>query len=97
MFLLKLVLKVFLLPIMLILLLLRVVVKIGMELSSIVLGGLMLIVFGCIIYTIIQHAWSSVGILITMELFLVLVTAGAGILDYFSQSAMEAVGGLLKA
>lgn len=61
MFLLKLVLKVLLLPIMLILLLLRVVVKIGMELSSIVLGGLMLIVLGCIIYTIVQHRTLPAG------------------------------------
>ena len=50
MFLLKLLMKVLLLPVMLVLFVLRVLVKIGIELSSIVIGGLMLIVFGCIIY-----------------------------------------------
>ncbi len=53
MFLLKLLMKVLLLPIMLVLFVLRVLVKIGIELSSIIIGGLILIVFGCIIYAIV--------------------------------------------
>ena len=53
MFLLKLLMKVLLLPVMLVLFVLRVLVKIGIELSSIVIGGLMLIVFGCIIVAIV--------------------------------------------
>ena len=67
MFLLKLLMKVLLLPIMLVLFVLRVLVKIGIELSSIIIGGLMLIVFGCIIYAIVQQMWSSAFILIAME------------------------------
>ena len=78
MFLLKLIMKVLLLPVMLILFVLRVLVKIGIELSSIVLGGLMLIVFGCIIYAIIQQMWSSAFILIAMEACIIMVTFGAG-------------------
>ena len=53
MFLLKLLLKVLLLPVMLVLFVLRVLVKIGIELSSVILDGLILIVFGCIIYVIV--------------------------------------------
>ena len=45
MFLLKLLMKVLLLPVMLVLFMLRVLVKIGIELSSIIVGGLILIVF----------------------------------------------------
>ncbi len=82
MFLLKLLMKVLLLPVMLILFVLRVLVKIGIELSSIVIGGLMLIVFGYIIYAIVQQMWPSMWILIAMEAVLIMVTAGAGILDY---------------
>ena len=78
MFLLKLIMKVLLLPVMLILFVLRALVKIGIELSSIVLGGLMLIVFGCIIYAIIQQMWSSAFILIAMEACIIMVTFGAG-------------------
>ena len=53
MILIRLLMKVLLLPIMLILFVLRILVKIGIELSSIVLGGMMLIVFGCIINAIL--------------------------------------------
>lgn len=54
MLILKLLMKVLLLPIMLVLF---VLVKIGVELSSFVLGGLMLVVFGCIIYAITRQMW----------------------------------------
>ena len=59
MFLLKLLMKVLLLPVMLVLFVLRVLVKIGIELSSIVIGGLMLIVFGCIIICIYSDCHGS--------------------------------------
>ena len=42
--------KMLLLPIVLLLGILRLLVRIGMEVSSIILGALMLIVFGCIIF-----------------------------------------------
>ena len=47
--------KVLLLPVILVLFVLRVLVKISIELSSIIVGGLILIVFGCIIYAIVQQ------------------------------------------
>ena len=53
--LLKLLMKVLLLPVILVLFVLRVLVKISIELSSIIVGGLILIVFGCIIYAIVQQ------------------------------------------
>ena len=51
MFLIKLIGKILLLPVVLLLAILRLLVKIGMEVSSFILGALMLIVFGCIIFT----------------------------------------------
>jgi len=81
MFLLKLIAKILLLPVILILGILRLLVHVGINLSSIVLGGLMLIVFGCIVFTIIQHTWNSMVILIAMETFLVLITACAGLIE----------------
>ena len=89
MFLLKLLMKVLLLPVMLVLFVLRVLVKIGIELSSIIVGGLILIVFGCIIYAIIQQMWPSMWILIAMEAVLILMTASAGALDFFLTEARE--------
>ena len=75
MILIRLFMKVLLLPIMLVLFLLRIFVKIGIELSSIVLGGMMLIVFGCIINAVIRQMWPSAGILIVMEACLVMICA----------------------
>ena len=92
MFLLKLLMKVLLLPVMLVLLVLRVLVKIGIELSSIILGGLILIIFGCIIYAIVQQMWSSAFILIAMEACIIMVTFGAGLLEGILQIAQESLG-----
>ena len=96
MFLLKLIAKVLLLPVILILGIMRLLVHIGINLSSIVLGGLMLIVFGCIVFTIIQHTWNSMAILIAMEVFLVLVTAGAGVIEGLLEMASDSLGGFMR-
>ena len=95
MFLLKFLMKVLLLPVMLVLFVFRVLVKIGIELSSFVIGGLMLIVFGCIIYAIIQQMWPSMWILIAMEVVLIMVTAGAGILELLLEEASIRIGNLM--
>ena len=96
MFLLKFIAKILLLPVILILGLLRLLVHIGINLSSIVLGGLMLIVFGCIVFTIIQHTWNSRAILIAMEVFLVLITAGAGVIEGLLEMASDSLGGFIR-
>ncbi len=96
MFLLKLIAKILLLPVILILGVLRLLVHIGINLSSIVLGGLMLIVFGCIVFTIIQHTWNSMVILIAMEVFLVLITAGAGVIEGLLEMASQSLGGFMR-
>ena len=96
MFLLKLIAKILLLPVILILSILRLLVHIGINLSSIVLGGLMLIVFGCIVFTIIQHTWNSMAILIAMEVFLVLITASAGVIEGLLEMASDSLGGFMR-
>ena len=63
MFILRILLKAALLPVVLILLIVKVIVKVGMHLSSIVLGGLILFVAGCLIYTITKQAWSQTFLL----------------------------------
>ena len=85
-----------LLPVILILGILRLLVHIGINLSSILLGGLMLIVFGCIVFTIFQHTWNSMAILIAMEGFLVLVTVGAGVLEAVLEMASDGMIGFLR-
>ncbi len=66
------------------------------HLSSFILGALMLIVFGCIIFTIVQHTWSSMAILIVMEVLLVLITAGTGVIEGVLQMASESLGGFMR-
>ena len=96
MFLIKLIGKMLLLPVILLLTILRLLVKIGMEVSSFILGALMLIVFGCIIFTIMQHTWNFMAILIVMEVFLILTTAGTGVVDGILQMASESLGGFIR-
>ena len=96
MFILKLLAKILLLPVILILGVLRLLVHLGINLSSIVLGGLMLIVFGCIVFTIIQHTWNSMAILIAMEVILVLITAGAGVIEGVLQMTSDSLGGFMR-
>ena len=88
MILLRLLMKVLLLPIMLVLFVLRVLVKIGIELSSIVLGGMMLIFFGCIINAVTRYMWPSMWVLIALETVLVMVTVSVGILDLILENTM---------
>ena len=96
MILLRLLMKVLLLPIMLVLFVLRILVKIGIELSSIVLGGMMLIVFGCIINAIIRQMWPSVGILIGMEACLIMICVAAGVLEFFLEEATTNLGQIMR-
>ena len=96
MFLIKLIGTILLLPVVLLLAILRLLVKIGMEISSFILGTLMLIVFGCIIFTIIQHTWNSMAILIVMEVFLILITAGTGVVEGILQIVSESLGGFMR-
>ena len=96
MFLLKLLMKVLLLPVMLVLFVLRVLVKIGVEFSSIVLSGLMLIVFGCIIYAIVQQMWSSTAILLVMEACLVMVCFGAGLIEGILEIVQDSLVVLMR-
>ena len=56
----------------------------------------MLIVFGCIVFTIIQHTWNSMAILIAMEVFLVLITAGAGVIEGLLEMASDNLGGFMR-
>lgn len=94
--LLKLIGKTLLLPVLLLLELLRLIVKIGIEISSFVLGALILIVLGCIIFTIIQHTWNSMWILIVMEVFLVLFTAATGVIQGLLDIASDNLTGFMR-
>ena len=56
----------------------------------------MLIVFGCIVFTIFQHTWNSMAILIAMEVFLVLITTGAGVIEGLLEMASDSLFGFVR-
>lgn len=96
MFVLKMILKSALLPVMLVLLFLRLLIRIGMEISSVVLGSLMLIVFICLVYTVIQQMWSSALVFTIIEASIVFITVGSGVIEALLQMLSEGLGGVIR-
>ena len=68
----------------------------GVALIGITLVTLLSGLFGCIVFTIIQHTWNFMAILIAMEVFLVLVTAGAGVIEAVLEVASDSLGGFMR-
>ena len=87
MFILRILLKTALLPVVLILLFLKVIVKVGMQLSSIILGGLILFVAGCLIYTITKQAWSQTFLLALIEAGIMGITIGTAVIESLIDAA----------
>lgn len=81
MFIIKVFLKVMLIPVVLLLTLLRILVGIGNKLVSVPLGLSLLIVFACIVFAGSQKMWSSMLILIAIEAGLIVLTTVAGLLE----------------
>ena len=94
MFILRILLKVALLPVVLILLLLKVIVKVGMHLSSIVLGGLILFVAGCLIYTITKQAWSQTFLLALIEAGIMGITIGTAVIESLIDAALMGIASI---
>ncbi|WP_105303326.1 hypothetical protein [Anaerolactibacter massiliensis] len=92
MFILKLIAKIALLPMLLVLLTLHILVKISLNLASIVAGGLILVVFGCLVYVIVKARWTDVLILGLMEATIVAVTFGASMITGLLDMASDSLG-----
>ena len=94
MFILRILLKTALLPVVLILLIVKVIVKVGMHLSSIVLGGLILFVAGCLIYTITKQAWSQTFLLALIEAGIMGITIGIAVIESLIDAALMGIAGI---
>ena len=94
MFILRILLKAALLPVVLILLIVKVIVKVGMHLSSIVLGGLILFVAGCLIYTITKQAWSQNFLLALIEAGIMGITIGTAVIESLIDAALMGIAGI---
>ena len=91
MFILKILLKTALLPVILLLLIVKVIVKIGMQISSVILGGMILFVAGCIIYTITKQAWSQMFLLVLIEAGIMVITIGTDIIESLVDAALMGI------
>ena len=94
MFILRSLLKTALLPVVLILLFVKAIVKVGMQLSSIILGGLILFVGGCLIYTITKQAWSQTFLLALIEAGIMGITIGTAVIESLIDAALMGIAGI---
>lgn len=94
MFIFRILLKTALLPVVLILLFVKVIVKVGMQLSSIILGGLILFVAGCLIYTITKQAWSQTFLLALIEAGIMGITIGTAVIESLIDAALMGIAGI---
>ena len=94
MYILRILLKAALLPIVLILLIVKVIVKVGMQISSVILGGLILFVVGCLIYTITKQAWSQTFLLVLIEVAVMGVTIGTGIIESLVDAVLMGIASI---
>ena len=94
MFILRILLKTALLPVVLILLFVKVVVKVGIQISSIILGGLILVVAGCLIYTITKQAWSQTFLLILIEAGIMGITIGTAVIESLVDAALMGIASI---
>ena len=52
--------------------------------------------FGCIIFTIVQHTWNSMQIMIAIEVLQVLITAGTGVIERIIEMACDNLIGFMR-
>lgn len=59
--------KIMVLPLMLLIGIMHLVLNIATKLSSYLIGPLMLLIFGCGVYTVVKQHWSQTFLLALME------------------------------
>ena len=50
----------------------------------------------CIIFTIVQHTWNSMQIMIAIEVLQVLITAGTGVIERIIEMACDNLSGFMR-
>lgn len=92
----KMILKVFALPVLLIMKSVCILGNLLSNISSYVIGLLLLILVGCGIYCVVQAMWTSLAILAVMGLAAFLVLFGVVFLTVKAESASESLGQFLR-
>ena len=92
----KLILKVFVLPLLLIMKSVCILGNLLSNISSYVIGLLLLILVGCGIYCVVQAMWTSLAILAVMGLAAFLVLFGIVFLTVQAETASESLGQFIR-
>ena len=89
MFILRLLVKILLLPVLLILEIIQLVMKAGIKIYSIVLGIMMIVILGCLIYMAWTQMWTNVLILAVVEMLIIVFAFLSGIAEGMIANACE--------
>lgn len=92
----KMILKVFALPVLLIMKSVCILGNLLSNISSYVIGLLLLILVGCGIYCVVQAMWTSLAILAVMGLAAFLALFGIVFLTVQAETASESLGQFLR-
>ena len=92
----KMILKVFALPVLLIMKSVCILGNLLSNISSYVIGLLLLILVGCGIYCVVQAMWTSLAILAVMCLVAFLALFGIVFLTVQAESASESLGQFIR-
>ena len=92
----KMILKVFALPVLLIMKSVFILGNLLSNISSHVIGLLLLILVGCGIYCVVQAMWTSLAILAVMGLAAFLALFGIVFLTVQAETASESLGQFLR-
>lgn len=92
----KMILKVFALPVLLIMKSVCILGNLLSNISSYVIGLLLLILVGCGIYCVVQAMWTSLAILAVMGLAAFLALFGIVFLTVQAETASESLGQFIR-
>lgn len=92
----KMILKVFALPVLLIMKSVCILGNLLSNISSYIIGLLLLILVGCGIYCVVQAMWTSLAILAVMGLAAFLVLFGIVFLTVQAETASESLGQFIR-
>lgn len=92
----KMILKVFALPVLLIMKSVCILGNLLSNISSYVIGLLLLILVGCGIYCVVQAMWTSLAILAVMGLAAFLALFGIVFLTVQAETARESLGQFIR-
>ena len=81
MFILKFLFKIILLPVLLILEIFRLLMKAGIKVYSLVLGIMMIVILGCLLYMAWTQMWTNVLILAAAEILIIAFAFLSGIVE----------------